>query len=160
MPQRQQSPSAGARLSGPMDLTPFQVLCDPHPISCLSRLPPAQDSPGKSGSSPQWVEHFTVSPLGNRLLLLPSWPKAWEEKEFMKESPILAPCLQQEERKLQEILRQCALSITSLGHIVKTDLSKSNLNLCENAKGKKASEKTKTGCLIRNQIANKTVPSS
>ena len=78
----------------------------------------------------------------------------------MKESQILAPCLQQEERKLQEILRQCALSITSLSHIVKTDLSKSNLNRCENAKGKKASEKTKTCCLIKNQIANKTITSS
>lgn len=58
----------------------------------------------------------------------------------MKESQILAPCLQQEERKLQEILGQCALSITSLGHIIKTDLSKSNLNPCENAKGLSNSE--------------------
>ena len=58
--QRQQSPSPGAHLSGPMDLTPFQVFWDLHTMSCLSRLPPAQDSPGKSGSSPQQVEHFTV----------------------------------------------------------------------------------------------------
>lgn len=78
----------------------------------------------------------------------------------MKESQILAPCLQQEERKLQGILRQCALTINSLDHIMKTDLSKSNLNRYENAKGEKASEKTKSGCLIQTQIANKTITSS
>ena len=43
---------------------------------------------------------------------------------------------------------------------MKTDLSKSNLNRYENAKGKKASEKTKSGCLIQTQIANKTITSS
>lgn len=74
-------PGQETLLSGPIDLTPLPgVLGFAHPISSLSKLPSSWDPPEKSGSSPQWVQRFTV----DRLPLLSCQPKSWEEEGFIK----------------------------------------------------------------------------